>query len=290
MKRILRVFPRRTSATPADDLAVVNRGPRLTDSADEVHISVAFSWDLPRAERLAKLWKPFAPVLIGGPATGQRSEEFVPGRYLKDGFVITSRGCPNKCWFCSVWKREGVGVRELPIVDGYNVQDDNLLACSEKHVKSVFRMLRKQKERARFTGGLEAKRLCEWHVNAIRKLEPAVLLFACDTPDDLVPLQEAGRMLIRGGVLRKASAVCKCYVLAGFPKDTFANAEGRIIQVMEAGFAAYVMLYRDELGIVKDGWKAFQRRWSNPLCVVRSIYEDKKCKLIDRIKKRENPK
>ena len=33
--------------------------------------------------------------------------DFVPGRYLAPGYVITSRGCPNRCWFCSVWRREG---------------------------------------------------------------------------------------------------------------------------------------------------------------------------------------
>jgi hypothetical protein len=45
-----------------------------------------------------------------------------------------------------VWKREGNIVKELPITEGYNILDDNLLRCSEKHVKKVFEMLKKQKE------------------------------------------------------------------------------------------------------------------------------------------------
>ena len=54
--RIIRVFPRRTKATPVDEDVRVNCGPELWDEADEVHISVAFTWDLPRAEWLAKQW------------------------------------------------------------------------------------------------------------------------------------------------------------------------------------------------------------------------------------------
>jgi hypothetical protein len=64
MTRVIRVFPRRTNATPIDDLAAVGRGPELFDEADEVHISVAFTWDKPAAERLAKEWEHVAPVKI----------------------------------------------------------------------------------------------------------------------------------------------------------------------------------------------------------------------------------
>lgn len=47
MKRIIRVFPRRTTATPDDELVRVQETPSLFDEADEVHISVAFTWDIP---------------------------------------------------------------------------------------------------------------------------------------------------------------------------------------------------------------------------------------------------
>ena len=43
MKRIIRVFPARTHATPDDDLVRINAIPSLFDEADEVHISVATS-------------------------------------------------------------------------------------------------------------------------------------------------------------------------------------------------------------------------------------------------------
>jgi hypothetical protein len=63
--------------------------------------------------------------------------------YLKHGYVITSRGCNNACWFCKVPTREG-GLRELPITAGHNILDDNFLGCSEKHIRAVFEMLKTQ--------------------------------------------------------------------------------------------------------------------------------------------------
>ena len=135
---IARVFPRKTKATPIDDYAFVGLpGLFIPDDVTEVHISATFTWDLPLVDVMRRAWERIAPVTIGGPATGQRGDAFTPGMYLKKGYVISSRGCPNNCWFCSVPKREGA-LRELPIEDGHNVLDDNLLACSDEHIKAVF--------------------------------------------------------------------------------------------------------------------------------------------------------
>lgn len=139
--KIIRVFPRRTKATPDDTDVRVATFPGLYDEADEVHISVLLTEDIPFAERLAGMWKDVAPVSVGGPAYKDHGSDFVPGMYVKKGYVITSRGCPNNCWFCAAWRNEGRTVRELPITEGYNLLDNNILACSDRHVKEVFAML-----------------------------------------------------------------------------------------------------------------------------------------------------
>lgn len=277
--RIIRVFPRRTTATPVDSLVCINRGPLLMDRADEIHISVTFSWDLTRSFELQKQWESVGHVRIGGPAIGQCGEDFVPGKYLRAGYVITSRGCPNKCWFCSVWKREGP-IRELPIVDGWNVQDDNLLACSDKHVQSVFSMLRRQDHSVKFMGGLEAARLKDWHVDELSRLNLKAVVFAYDTADDLEPLRKAGRMLVSGGIISKRNTVARCYVLVGFPKDTFGRADERVNQAMSAGFVPYVMIYRSEGGSVRPGWNEFVRRSHGRLPIMQSICEYKRRELF----------
>jgi Histidine kinase-, DNA gyrase B-, and HSP90-like ATPase len=168
--RLVRVFPRKTKATPDDALACFGP-PDLLAEADEVHVSVTFTYDKPAAECLAEQWRHVAPVKIGGVAYGDRGEEFVPGRYIKPGYIFTSRGCPRRCWFCSVWKRDPVP-RLLPIVEGWNVLDDNLLACPREHVEAVFAMLRRQNRRVEFTGGLEALSLQDYQVDLLASLTP----------------------------------------------------------------------------------------------------------------------
>jgi hypothetical protein len=259
--KIIRVFPRRTKATPVDDLVRINCQPGLFDEADEVHVSVAFTYDLPIAEKLARQWSVVAPVKIGGPATGERGENFTPGMYLKDGYVITSRGCPNSCWFCSVWKREGK-VRELPITEGWNILDDNLLACSDSHILNVFDMLKGQKG-IEFTGGLEAARLKEWHVDGLRRLKPKQLFFAYDTPDDLEPLKRAGSRLINAGFTTKSHAL-RCYVLCGYKGDTVEKATERMEETQDAGFMPMAMLYRDKTGKRDKKWQLWQRKYARP--------------------------
>lgn len=269
-RRIIRVFPRRTAATPTDDLVRVGTGPDLFDLADEVHVSVTFTWDLPLAEKLAKAWEPVAPVRIGGPATGEAGENFTPGMYVKRGYVLTSRGCPNTCWFCSVPKREGA-LRELPITAGWNVLDDNLLACSDEHVRAVFEMLKGQKRfgRIEFTGGLEAKRLQPWHVEALRDLRPKQMFFAYDTPDDLEPLQEAGRALLAAG-FTTTSHTLRAYVLCGYPADTFEAAHARMREAQAAGFMPMAMLYRGKDGRRSPDWMRWQREWARPVLIARA--------------------
>lgn len=262
---ILRVFPRRTKATP-DDAGVRFGYPGLFDAADEVRVSVAFTWDVPQAERLAKAWSVVAPVTIGGPAYGLPGDEFTPGLYVREGYTITSRGCPNRCWFCSVWKRDGT-LRELAIKDGWNILDDNLLACSEAHVRAVFAMLKRQKHKAEFTGGLEAAILKPWHVELLADLKPRRMYFAYDTPDDYEPLRNASRLLSDAGLIKPTAHIASCYCLIGWPKDTFDDAERRLRQALELGFTPFAMLWRDKHGKTDKEWRKFQRRWARPTII-----------------------
>jgi hypothetical protein len=269
MKRIIRVFPRKTKATPTDPLVRIGKQPDLFDEADEVHISVAFTWDMPLAEKLAKAWSPVAPVSIGGPATGEPSGDFVSGMYLKSGYVMTSRGCPNRCSFCAVWKREN-GMKELPIVKGNIIQDDNLLACSEVHIRKVFEMLKGQKQIE--LRGIEAKILKPWHVEEIAKIRLSQLFCAYDEPSDYEPLISAGKMLKEINVTyenRKARA----YVLCGQDEDTFDAANMRMIQTVKAGFMPFAMLWRDENGDRSAEWMKWQRQWARPAIISARIKE-----------------
>jgi hypothetical protein len=243
----------------------------LFAQADQVHISVSFTWDKPRAEWLEKQWRHVARTKVGGVAYGDRGEEFVPGRYVGDGYVFTSRGCPRRCWFCSVWKRDPVP-RLLPIVDGWNILDDNLLACPHDHVEAVFAMLRRQGRRVEFTGGLEALALEDRHVDLLASLTPRPTMFwAYDPGDAFETLQSAARRLIEAGFTRESHRM-RVYVLIGYPKDTFAEAEKRLRQMVSIGLTPMAMLWRPETPSQEkhrpdERWRAFQRTWARPAII-----------------------
>lgn len=74
--KIARVFPRKTAATPYDDLVFFDSPLMLSlPEIDEVHISVAFTYDRRKAEDLAFQWEIVGvPVKIGGPAYNDPAE------------------------------------------------------------------------------------------------------------------------------------------------------------------------------------------------------------------------
>jgi hypothetical protein len=149
-------------------------------------VSVAFSWDVEHAQRLADAWEAVAPVRIGGPAIAAGGE---------------------------------------------------------------------------FAAG-----------NLLRWLRPKQVFFAYDTPDDLAPLRRAGEMLLRSGYTR-ASHQLRCYVLVGYPRDAFADAQRRLLETMSAGFLPMAMLWRNHEGRTESCWRDFQRRWARPAAMAKAYRE-----------------
>jgi hypothetical protein len=274
--RLIRVFPRKTKATPDDDLVRLGP-PDLFDEGDEVHVSVAFTWDKPLAERLAKAWERVAPgrVRVGGVAYGDRDGDFVPGRYIRHGYTFTSRGCPRRCWFCSVWKHTPEATPIPDFADGWNVLDDNLLACPRPHVEAVFRMLARQKRRVEFTGGLEARALEDYQVGLLAGLKPRPnCFFAYDPGDPFETLADAAKRLLAAGFTARSHRL-RCYVLIGFPRDTLALAEGRLRAIAGVGFTPMAMLWRPETASAEKyapgrEWRRFQRAWARPAIIHRT--------------------
>ena len=256
---LIRVFPRRTKWTPIDDMAFVGDPPLMRPGADEVHVSVTFTWDRREALRLCDAWRQhYRLVRVGGPAFNDPGGDFVPSRYIKEGVTITSRGCPFHCPWCSVPQREGA-LRELPIADGWIVQDNNLLACSRSHIEAVFDMLRRQRYAAVFSGGLDLRLLEPCHVDLLGTIRVASVWVACDSPKALRLLNKA-RTLLADLPIKKR----RCYVLVGF-EEGIADAEKRLQAVYGAGFLPFAQLYRNgQPKAWSAEWRALARKWSRP--------------------------
>ncbi len=271
----IRVFPERTKWTPDDELAFSGYPPfdefRPRDPETPVHISVTFTWHRKRAQELAEAWRVYYKnVSIGGPAYDDVGGEFVPGRYLKKGCTITSRGCPKKCGWCKVPFSEGA-LREMPIKSGWIVQDNNLLACSERHIHAVFDMLREQKRNAFFNGGLDKDFLKPWHRELFDSIPIGELWFACDRAKDFERLGHV-REILPHVPLRKM----RCYTMIGYDEETLAEAQARIQKVFDLGFMPFSQLYQPPTAdmptkIYGDDWKAVNKKWSRPAAYMGAV-------------------
>lgn len=267
MKKIIRVFPRRTSYTPDDPYAFVGMPPMQVFilEHDEVHISCTFTWDKKYCEELCYQWEGQTnkPVKLGGPAFGSPSEDFVQGMYIKSNIIFTTRGCNNNCPWCIVPKLEGK-LKELPICQGNWIQDNNFLQASKQHKDRVFEMLRTQKQIC-FKGGLEADLIDDHFVNNVTSLRIKELWLACDTDGSLPAFRQACEKLRKAGFSRDK---IKCYVLS-YGKDIEAD-EARCRAIWEAGAMPFMQLYRDfseEKTEYSTEWNKFARQWQRPAAI-----------------------
>ena len=276
-EKIIRVFPRRTKWTPTDELAFVGDPPLIRPAHDiPVYISVTFSWDVEEGKKLLRAWGGYyEQVYLGGPAFGlqhapnykplsnsREDYEFVPGRFIKPGVTITSRGCPYRCSWCLVPEREG-NIRELEIKDGYIVQDNNLLACSESHIEMVFEMLRRQKRGAVFAGGLDIKLLQRWHVELLKSIRVNEIWVSYDSFFTNNDLSSAARLLKDFPTEKK-----RCYVLVGYNGEPIEKAELRLSRALGFGFLPFAMWYRapedKKQKHLELEERAFLKKWCRP--------------------------
>jgi radical SAM superfamily enzyme YgiQ (UPF0313 family) len=271
LKRIARVFPRRTSYTPDDDLAFVGIPLLEWPDVDEVHISVTFAWDLPEAYRLADEWaKRYTNVKIGGPALDSPTEGFTPGLYVKRGVTFTSRGCNNHCPFCFVPKREGKLTLLDPIADGYIIQDNNFLQCPREHRLKTYEMLSRQRRFARFAGGLQASLITDEIADEFRSLRIAEVFLAGDNAKAVKHVAEAARKL---SFLPRHKL--RCYALIGYGDETIPQATERLEALWDAGVMPFAQLYKPADYTIdwSREWRQLARSWSRP-AAMKAMHRD----------------
>lgn len=119
-KKIARVFPRRTSATPHDELAFVGAITMETIAAiaraepSEIHISATFTWDLPDVDELYESYSVFGvPVEVGGPPSAI-------------GWATLCRGCTSGRALCS---RRGDATKTAGFAASRNAVTEKLESC-----------------------------------------------------------------------------------------------------------------------------------------------------------------
>lgn len=260
INKIIRVFPRRTKWTPTDKLSFIGWPPLFRPPDLPVKISCVFTWDIPVCKSLLRAWSDYySDCSLGGPAFDDPGESFSPGEFIKEGVVFTSRGCIRKCPLCFVPRREG-RIRELEITPGWIIQDNNLLACSEKHIRAVFDMLREQKRGITFSGGLDVRLVKDWHRSLFDSIKIKELFFACDKVDRIKDLKKVAG-IFDGIPPRKR----RCYAMIGFNGESILDAEKRLEEIYSLGFYPFAALYqKSEKKEYSKEWRALVEKWSRP--------------------------
>jgi hypothetical protein len=259
--RIIRVFPRKTSLTPNDDMAFIGNPGLFLPPADEVHVSVVFTWDITEGYRLQSAWAQHYPIVkIGGPAFGNVQDRFTPGMYIRNGVTFTTRGCDNHCPWCQVPEREGKLIEIRDFAEGWIVQDNNLLQASRPHIERVFSMLRKQKHAAVLSGGLQASLVTDWFVELLRTIRLDSLFLAADTNAHLLPLEKALSMLSGFGQRK-----LRVYCMIG-KDETIEQSRNRLQAIWDMGGLPFAQLYQPPERYIEydPNWKSLVREWSRP--------------------------
>lgn len=220
--QIIRVFPRRTKLTPTDAFAFVGDPPLIDrPDADEVHISVPFTWDIAEGDRLVAAWGCYYKMVrIGGPAFNSKPNGFVPGMYIKSGVTFTTHGCNNNCPWCLVPAREGRLSEIIDFCPGYIIQDNNLLQANRDHVRRVFDMLNVQRKATVFSGGLQSSLVSDWVAESLRGIRVNSVFLAADTESALKPLERAIKRLSFLGMRR-----IRVYAMIAYDGESLSDAE-----------------------------------------------------------------
>lgn len=260
--RIIRVFPRRTSFTPTDDMAFIGDPPMIRPEADEIHISVTFTWDLPKAYRLYEAWAQYYDtVKIGGPPISRDISSSTPGMYIKSSAIFTSRGCNNNCSWCLVPLYEGK-FRSVPyeLVKNPVIQDNNILLHEPAHLGKIMRQLETAGS-VTFAGGLDSSLIDDRVAYMLSRIHINQLFLACDTKTRLLPLEKA--IVKLNGLGRNKT---RCYVMIGYSGETIEEAKERLQAVWDVGAMPFAQLYQPPDKYIKYSyaWRNLARNWSRP--------------------------
>jgi hypothetical protein len=169
-------------------------------------------------------------------------------RWNDYSFVFTTRGCPNRCPYCAVWRIEPetwINEEWKKQVDlskpNIMISDNNLSAQPIEHIQDVLGFCIEHKLKVILDNGFDCKHVTEemapllakvrWHQNGLR--------LAFDRIEEDGTFQNAVQTLLDGGVPKTSMMA---YVLFNF-HDNFAGAYYRAKECLRLGVRPYPMQY-----------------------------------------------
>lgn len=193
-------------------------------------------------------------------------------------FCFTTRGCPNKCGYCAVWRIEPEKIiiknwKEQIVDSKANVMisDNNLSAQSKKHISNVLDFLIEINKHVVFDNGVDCKLVDDFFAQKISKIKfyKTGMRLAFDRIEEDVVFQNAIERLLKAGV-HKGNVMA--YVLFNF-NDSPKEADYRARECVKLGIRPYPQRYtplnyssRKNISFIGKKWseelvKAFRHFW-----------------------------
>lgn len=221
---------------------VVEDYKKLTQKVEKIYISCLFDWN---REKVLPWLKSDCPVVVGG--SGWKESRNLPGEIEKEcpriNYGYTSRGCPRRCPWCSVWKREGKFRpvhKLLDLWDGSSkditLLDNNILA-DDYHFHQVCWDAYRHGIRLHFYQGLDYRFINLSVANSLAMIRHRRYRFSFDEPKNFEKVDEAITWLSRAGI-----SLSQWFVLVGY-NTTLKEDLARINFLRRRGQLVYLARY-----------------------------------------------
>jgi hypothetical protein len=161
-------------------------------------------------------------------------------------FGFLSRGCPNRCGFCSVSGKEGTRCVHVADLSEFwrgqriiKLMDANLLACD--NAENLLASLIQTKAEVDFTQGLDARLVDENAARLLGCMKIKMIHFAFDLIRNEADIVRGLALFCKYSRLTDRS--CKVYILTNY-NTTHAEDWYRVRKAIELGFQPDVRIYQ----------------------------------------------
>ncbi len=199
----------------------------------------------------------------------------VKGFFKDAGTIFTTRGCPNKCGYCMVWRMEP----KFYVVDNWEkqfnidrevilVSDNNILSVPLKHLDKFVRVVIKNKKKILFNNGLEVKLINKEKAKLLSKIDytgqgrPGLRL-GFDRIKEEEDYRKGVELLLKYMPDNKFKDRSMSYILFGF-NDTPQDAFYRASTAWKYKSHPYLMQYR-ALNQLQKGEIVIGKYWTRNL-------------------------